>query len=86
MLVHTLLEDTINYIYNNYNVNYIKKLNFMSDCASWIKNFPKSHWFNFTSNSNVQFAMDNFHLKKALTQLTTKKYPDIRQSLQEYID
>lgn len=30
--------------------------------------------------------MDNFHFKKALTQLTTKKYPDIRQVLQEYVD
>ena len=83
---NTLLEDTINYIYDNYDVNYIKELNFMGDCASWIKNFPKSHWFNFTSDTNVQFAMDNFHFKKSLTQLTTKKYPDIRQALQEYID
>ena len=83
---NTLLEDTINYIYDNYDVNYIKELNFMGDCASWIKNFPKSHWFNFTSDTNVQFAMDNFHFKKSLTQLTTKKYSDIRQALQEYID
>ena len=83
---NTLLEDTINYIYDNYDVNYIKELNFMGDCASWIKNFPKSNWFNFTSDTNVQFAIDNFHFKKSLTQLTTKKYPDIRQALQEYID
>lgn len=83
---NTLLEDTINYIYDNYDVNYIKELNFMGDCASWIKNFPKSNWFNFTSDTNVKFAMDNFHFKKSLTQLTTKKYPDVRQALEEYID
>ena len=83
---NTLLEDTINYIYDNYDVNYIKELNFMGDCANWIKNFPKSHWFNFTSDTKVQFAMDNFHFKKALIQLTTQKYPDICQALQEYID
>lgn len=56
-----LLEDTINYIYDNYDVNYIKELNFMGDCASWIKKFPKSHWFSFTSDTDVNFAMDNFH-------------------------
>lgn len=82
----TLLEDTINYIYDNYDVNYIKELNFMGDCASWIKNFPKSYWFKFTSDTNVQFAMDNFHFKKALVQLTTQKYPDICKAMQEYID
>ena len=46
----------------------------MGDCAKWIKNFPNSHWFNFTSDTKVQFAMDNFHFKQALILLTTKKY------------
>ena len=45
----------------------------MGDCAKWIKEFPKSNWFKFTSNTKVQFAMDNFHFKQALMNLTTKK-------------
>ena len=81
-----LLTDTINYIYNNYDVNYIKEINFMGDCAKWIKNFPKSNWFKFTSDTKVQFAMDNFHFKQALMNLTTKKNDDVYNALIEYID
>jgi len=81
-----LLEDTINYIYNNYDVNYIKEINFMGDCAKWIKTFPNSHWFKFTSDTIVQFAMDNFHFKQALTLLTTKKYQDVNDALLEYVN
>ena len=81
-----LLEDTINYIYNNYDVNYIKEINFMGDCAKWIKNFPNSHWFNFTSDTKVQFAMDNFHFKQALILLTTKKYQEVCDALLEYVN
>ena len=83
---NTLLEDTIDYIYDHYDVNYIKELNFMGDCAKWIKEFPNSYWFKFTADTKVQFAMDNFHFKKALIQLTTQKYPDVCEALQEYID
>ena len=59
-----LLEDTINYIYNNYDVDYIKEINFMGDCAKWIKNFPNSHWFYFTPDTKVQFSMNTFILNK----------------------
>ena len=82
----TLLEDTINYIYNNYDVNFIKEINFMGDCAKWIKEFPKSNWFKFTSNTKVQFAMDNFHFKQALMNLTTKKNEDVYEALLEYVN
>ena len=40
----------------------------------------------FNDGTKVQFAMDNFHFKKALIQLTTQKYPDVCEALQEYID
>ena len=81
-----LLDDTINYIYNHYDVDYIKEINFMGDCATWIKNFPNSHWFKFTPDTVVRFAMDNFHFKQALTQLTTKKYQEVNDALLEYIN
>ena len=82
----TLLEDTINYIYNNYDVNYIKEINFMGDCAKWIKEFPKSNWFKFTFDTKVHFAMDNFHFKQALMNLTTKKNEDVYEALLEYVN
>ena len=34
-----LLNDTVNYIYNTYDVDYIKEIIFMGDCATWIKTF-----------------------------------------------
>lgn len=83
---NTLLEDTINYIYNNYDVNSIKEINFMGDCAKGIKEFPKSNWFKFTSNTKVQFAMDNFHFKQALMNLTTKKNDDVYEAMLEYVN
>ena len=58
----------------------------MGDCAKWIKNFPNSHCFNFTSDTKVQFAMDNFHFKQALTLLTTKKYQEVCDALLEYVN
>ena len=83
---NTLLEDNVNYIYNNYDVNYIKEINFMGDCAKWIKEFPESNCFKFTSDTKVQFAMDNFHFKQALINLTPKKNNDIYEALLEYVN
>lgn len=81
-----LLEDTLDYIYNNYDVNYLKELYFMGDCASWIKNFPNSHWFNFTSDTKVTYSMDGFHFSQALKHLTTNKYPNWYDSLVESVE
>ena len=57
----------------------------MSDCATWIKNFPKSHWFNFSSDTKVMFSMDGFHFEQALNNLTTIKYPEIKDALQQLV-
>ena len=57
----------------------------MGDCASWIKNFPKSHWFNFSSDTKVMFSMDGFHFSQALNNLTTTKYPEIKDALQQLV-
>lgn len=80
-----LLNDTINYIYNTYDVDYINEIIFMGDCATWIKNFPLSHWFKFTPTTLVKFAMDGFHFSQALKQLTTNKYPEVYDALYQYV-
>ena len=82
---NNLLLDTVNYIYNTYNTDYIKEIVFMGDCAKWIKQFPKSHWFNFTPNTKVEFAMDGFHFSQALNNLTTKKNKDVYNALNNYV-
>ena len=80
-----LLKDTIDYIYNTYDVDYLKEINFMGDCALWIKNFPKSNWFKFDNNIQVNFSMDGFHFSQALGNLTTQKYDDVYDALYEYV-
>lgn len=80
-----LLNNTVDYIYNTYDVNYIKEITFMGDCATWIKNFPNSHWFKFSPNVSVKFAMDGFHFSQALNNLTTQKFPEVKATLNEYV-
>lgn len=80
-----LLNDTVDYIYNTYDVDKINEIVFMGDCASWIKNFPRSYWFKFNENCKITFAMDGFHFSQALKQLTTNKYNDVYEALYEMV-
>lgn len=82
---NNLLNDTLNYIYYTYDTDYLKEINFMGDCASWIKNFPKSQWFKFNKDIKINFAMDGFHFSQALKQLITNKYDDVYDALYEYV-
>ena len=40
---NNLLMDVVNYIYNNYDIFSLKKIDFIGDCANWIKSFPKTN-------------------------------------------
>ena len=80
-----LLQDVLNFIYYHYDVDYLKELNFMGDCALWIKNFPKSKWFKFDNDIQINFSMDGFHFSQALKLLTTNKHNDVYQALFEYV-
>lgn len=80
-----LLNDTVNYIYNTYDTNYLKEITFMGDCATWIKNFPKSYWFKFNQETQVNFSIDNFHFSQALHQLTTAKNKDVYYALKDIV-
>ena len=82
---NNLLQDVLNYIYYHYDVDYLKELNFMGDCALWIKNFPKSNWFKFDNDVQVNFSMDGFHFSQALKHLTTNEHNDVYQALYEYV-
>ena len=65
--------DVVDYIYNNYDTEHLKEIYFMGDCATWIKNFPKSHWFKFTKDTNIYFSMDGYHFSQAINNITTTK-------------
>ena len=80
-----LLQNVIDYIYYNYDVDYLEELNFMGDCALWIKNFPKSNWFKFDRNIEVNFSIDGFHFSQALGNLTTEANKDVYDALYEYV-
>lgn len=82
---NNLLSDTLNYIYHTYDTDFLKEINFMGDCASWIKNFPKSHWFKFHKDIKINFAMDGFHFSQVLQNLTTNKFKDVYNALFEYV-
>lgn len=82
---NNLLNDTVNYIYNTYDTDRIDEIVFMDDCAKWIKNFPKYHWFHFSSKTKVMFSMDGFHFSQALNNLTTLKSPDVNKALKQLV-
>ena len=84
-LDNELLKETVDYIYNNYDTDSINEIVFMGDCAKWIKNFPKSHWFKFHKDCKVTFAMDGFHFSQALIQLTSSAHEDIYDALYEMV-
>lgn len=80
-----LLQNVVDYIYYNYDVDYLEELNFMGDCALWIKNFPKSNWFKFDRDIEVNFSLDGFHFSQALGNLTTNVNKDVYDALYEYV-
>lgn len=82
---NNLLNDTVDYIYNVYDTDYIKEIVFMGDCATWIKNFPHSFWFKFNEETKIEFAMDGFHFSQALENLTTEEYKDVYDALYQYV-
>lgn len=84
-ITNNLLKDTVDFIYNTYDINYLKEIYFMGDCATWITNFPRSCWFEFNQDTKVKFSMDNFHFTQALKLLTTNKEPNWYNSLYKLV-
>lgn len=70
---NNLTTDVLDYIYNNYDTEYLKEIYFMGDCATWIKNFPKSYLFKFTKDTNIYPSLDGFHFSQAINNITTSK-------------
>lgn len=80
-----LLQNVVDYIYYHYDVDFLKEINFMGDCALWIKNFPKSNWLKFDNDIKINFAQDGFHFSQALKLLTTNAHNDVYNALYNYV-
>lgn len=80
-----LIINTMNYIYNTYDTDYLKDIYFMGDCAKWIKSFSKSQWFKFNPDIQIHSTTDGFHPVQAINQLTTRKHYDFRDALLDLI-
>jgi len=59
-----ITDSVLDYIYKSYDTDKIKKVYYMGDGASWIKNITNS--FKFTTKTEVIFGLDKFHFKLAI--------------------
>lgn len=62
-----IIDESLDYINNVYNIDKIKRIFVMGDGANWIKNLPQH--YNFNKDIDVIFCLDKFHLKQALHHL-----------------
>jgi hypothetical protein len=62
-----IIYESLDYIYNVYDINKIKRVFVMGDGAKWIKDLPP--YYKFSKNTEVIFCLDKFHLKQALHHL-----------------
>ena len=66
-LTKNIIDESLDYINNVYNIDKIKRIFVMGDGANWIKNLPQHYKFN--KDIDVIFCLDKFHLKQALHHL-----------------
>ena len=70
-----IIDQSLDYINNVYDVNNIKRVFVMGDGAKWIK--ALSPYYKFTSNTKVYYCLDKFHFKQSLHHLAmSNKYEE----------
>ena len=62
-----IIDESLDYINNVYNIDKIKRIFVMGDGAKWIKALPQ--YYKFNKDIEVIFCLDKFHLKQALHHL-----------------
>lgn len=73
--------ETLDYIFNNYNIDNIKNIILMGDGASWIQTLKDE--LKFDEKVNVTFGLDKYHFKQALKRIFLDK--EIEESAEDYI-
>lgn len=68
-----IINESLDYINNVYDVNKIKRIFIMGDGAKWIKVLPQ--YYKFTSKTEIYYCLDKFHFKQSLHHLAmSSKY------------
>lgn len=62
-----IVTQSLDYIYNVYDISKIKRVFVMGDGAKWIKALPQ--YYKFESTTQVYYCLDKFHFKQALHHL-----------------
>lgn len=62
-----IITESLDYIYNVYDISKIKRVFVMGDGAKWIKSLPQ--YYKFESTTQVYYCLDKFHFKQALHHL-----------------
>lgn len=62
-----IINQSLDYINNVYDVNKIKRIFVMGDGAKWIKVLPQ--YYKFTPDTQVYYCLDKFHFKQSLHHL-----------------
>ena len=62
-----IINQSLDYINNVYDVSKIKRVFIMGDGASWIRVLPG--YYKFEANTQIYFGLDKFHFKQALHHL-----------------
>lgn len=70
-----IINESLDYINNVYNIDKIKRIFIMGDGAKWIKILPQHYKFN--KNIEIIFCLDKFHLKQALHHLAMSQNYEI---------
>lgn len=60
----SFLDDSIDYIYNSYDIDKIKNIFVMGDGAKWIYNLK--YEYKISPHINVTFCLDKFHFKQSI--------------------
>lgn len=67
----SFLTDSLDYIYNTYDIDKIKNIFVMGDAAKWI--YKLKYEYKIDSHINVTFGLDKFHFKQALHHICLNK-------------
>ena len=77
----SIYNETLDYIFNNYNIDKIKNIIVMGDGASWINSLKNE--LKFDKNVTVTFGLDKYHFKQSLHRIFLNK--DFESIAEEYV-
>ena len=80
-LDHSFIDECLDYMYDKYDLDKIKKIYCLGDGATWIKNLSLN--FIFSKGTKVISGLDKFHFKQALHHICQNK--ELEKILTDYV-